>query len=712
MERDEPDDIKLEKLANLLHHTKSIARLPLLAALLSIDASASYQLPSLTPLEQKRETLRALVEIFEKLAAQRPLLFVLEDAHWIDPTTHELIDMLTDHVRDLRAMIVITHRPEFDAPWTSHSHCTVLALTRLSRTSCMKLIDNIAGGHSLPIEVIDQIVLKSDGIPLFLEEITKDVLESGLLVESNGSYVLSGPLPPLAIPSTLQDSLMARLDRLDGAKEIAQVGAAIGREFSHRLIEAVSSRKGASLQNALDILRRSEIIFRRGTPPDATYVFKHALIQDTAYDTLLRSRRQEIHARIAQVLKEADEAEPELIAHHFTNAGLFQEAAPNWLRAGQRALARSANQEAIWHLKAALDALERSPPGPDAAGLEVDVQVGLGSAWIAARGYSATETEAAYTRARALLGGLGDDPRRCSVLHGLAMVYVNRANPARALEVGEEILRSKRGLDDHLSLLVGHRVIAVALNFLGRFSEARQHAEQAVASYDVREHRDTAMRFGHDQGVGALWHLSIACCFLGDQAAARKAAEQAVALTREIDNANTSLYTTLWDTFTHLVAGEAEEAARIAREMIDQSRLRSMALWTAFGRQLLGGALVETGRFEEGLQELQQGNAEAERLNNAMLKLMALRFEAQALAALGRFNDALGQTALAMQTMEETGELWWQAEVYRIEGEILIASGRPHAENRMRRALEIADQQKAKLLQERARAGIADAALH
>jgi len=230
MERDEPAHIKLEKLASLLHQTKSTARLPLLAALLSIDVGSLYEIPSLTPLEQKRETLRALVEIFEELAAQRSLLFVLEDAHWIDPTTHELIDMLTDHVRDLRAMILITHRPEFSAPWTNHSHCTVLALSRLSRTSCTKLIDHIAGGHALPIEVIDQIVMKSDGIPLFLEEITKNILESGLLVESEGSYVLSGPLPPLAIPSTLQDSLMARLDRLDGAKEIAQVGAAIGRE--------------------------------------------------------------------------------------------------------------------------------------------------------------------------------------------------------------------------------------------------------------------------------------------------------------------------------------------------------------------------------------------------------------------------------------------------------------------------------------------------
>src|ERR1051325_1418950 len=244
IERDEPDDVRLDKLANPTRPGKTIAHLPPVAALLSIDASAEWQMPSLTPLEQKQQTLRALVGIFEGLAAQRPILFVLEDAHWIDPTTHELVDVLADRVRDLRAMILVTHRPEFAAPWSSHSHCTVLALSRLSRTSCTDLIDNITGGRSLPVEVLDQIVVKSDGIPLFLEEITKNVLESGLLVEKNGSFVLTGPLPPLALPTTLQDSLMARLDRLEGAKETAQVGAAIGREFSHRLIEAVSPRKG------------------------------------------------------------------------------------------------------------------------------------------------------------------------------------------------------------------------------------------------------------------------------------------------------------------------------------------------------------------------------------------------------------------------------------------------------------------------------------
>jgi len=711
MERDEPDDIKLEKLAKLLRQTKSIPRLSVLAALLSIDASASYQIPSLTPLELKRETLKALVELFEKLAAQRPLLFVLEDAHWIDPTTHELIDMLTDHVRDLRAMILITHRPEFDAPWTSHSHCTVLSLARLSRTSCVKLIDNIAGGHALPIEVIEQIVLKSDGIPLFLEEITKDVLESGLLVESNGSYVLSGPLPPLAIPSTLQDSLMARLDRLDGAKEIAQVGAAIGREFPHRLIEAVSSRKGASLQNALDILRRSEIIFRRGTPPDATYVFKHALIQDTAYDTLLRSRRQEIHARIAQVLKDADDVEPELIAHHFTNAGFLLEAAPEWLRAGQQAVARSANIEAIAHLTRGLEIVQSLPDLKTTHSIELAMQISLGSAQIAARGYSAVETEQAYVRARELLTE-GDDPRTFAVLHGLAMVYWNKAQLPAMSDVAEDMIMRAGRVGERVSTLVAHRVMTVALNTTGRFDEACEYGTRAVSLYDPKQDYQTAHLFGHDQGVGSLCHLAIALTFLGNDAEARTTAVKSAELARSLKNANTMLYNSLWSSFMSIVRYDWAKAHETATAMVAEAEERSMALWAVFGRHFLGCSLIGRGAAEAGLAEIHRARSDAEKLKNRIFLPMTLSFEAQALAGLGRFDEALCQTELAMRAIEETGELWWQAEVYRIEGEVLAASGRPHAENRMRRALEIAVQQKAKLLEERARAGIAGAALH
>lgn len=706
IERDEPNEIKLNKLANLLRGTESIDQLPLVAVLLSVDASSQCQMPSLAPLEQKQQTLRALVGLFEGLAAQRPVLFVLEDAHWIDPTTHELVDVLADRIKDIRAMMLVTHRPEFSAPWSIHSHCTMLALSRLGRTSCTDLIDNIAGGQALPVEVLDQILAKSDGIPLFLEEITKYVLESGLLVERNGSYVLSGPLPPLAIPSTLQDSLMARLDRLEGAKEIAQVGAAIGREFSYRLIEGVSSRKGVSLQNALDILSQSEIIFRRGTPPDATYTFKHALIQDTAYDTLLRSRRQEIHGRIARVLKDTDEAEPELIAHHFTNAGLLSEAAPEWLRAGQEAVARSANIEAIAHLTRGLEIVRSLPASKTCRDFELAMQISLGSAQIAARGYSAVETERAYVRARELLAET-DDARTFAVLHGLAMVYWNKAQLPAMSNVADDMLMRARRVAERIPTLVAHRVMSVVLNTIGRFNEARQHGTRAAGLYDPVQDHQTAHLYGHDQGVGSLCHLAIALTFLGEDTEARATAQRAADLARRLGNANTMLYNSLWCSFMSVVRHDWAEAYETSKAMVAEAEKRSMALWAVFGRHFLGCALVGRGSAEAGIAQIRLARADATRLENRIFLPMTLSIEAQALAALGRFDEALSQTALAMQTIEETGELWWQAEVHRIEGEILVASGRPNAGDQFRRALEIAAQQTAKLLENRALARMA-----
>jgi predicted ATPase len=379
--------------------------------------------------------------------------------------------------------------------------------------------------------------------------------------------------------------------------------------------------------------------------------------------------------------------------------------------AGRRSLARSANQEAIRHLEAALDALGHAPGGREAESVELDIQVSLGSAWIATRGYSAAQTEAAYTRARGLLAALGDDARQCSVLHGLSMVYVNRANHARVLALGEEMVDIGNRLSDPLYLLVGHRVLAVGLNFMGRFGEARQHAERAAALYDDREHRDTALRFGHDMGVGAWWHLSIACCFLGDRQAAREASERAKKRSGELDNANTTLYGYLWESFTRLVVDEPGEAARISGEMIEQASRRAMALWAAFGRQLHGSALVELGQHEAGLEEMRQGTAEAEQLHNSMLRLMVLRFEAEALGKLGRLADALAVADEACRYIEATEERWWEPEVRRVRGEILARMAGSHraGEEDFRRALAVARAQSSVPFEARAAACLSNA---
>lgn len=688
---------KLDKLRRLLDESQvSSETVQLIAMLLSIPTSGYFTPLGLTALEQKQRTLKALTALFEQLAALRPTLFIFEDAHWIDATTREYMDLVIERAKSLRALILVTHRPEFETRWTAFANSTVLTLNRLGLNACQTIVRDLTKGRDLPLEVLEQIATRTDGIPLFVEELTKTVLESGLLTEREGKYVLAGPMAQMAIPATLKDSLMARLDRLREAKEIAQVGAAIGREFSYALIEAVSPLKGKQLDASLEALRDSEIVFSRGIPPDAIYVFKHALIQDIAYDSLLRNRRQQIHQRIAAALESSFSNEvadqPEVLAHHLSGAGALNQAAPIWLMAGQRAVARSANQEAISHLHECLGILQRLPPGSDTNNLELDAQISLGSAWIAMRGYSAIETETAYTRARALLEGLADDDRRCPVLHGLSMVYVNKAEHLRVLDVGEELLRWGNLSRDMIPRLVGHRVLAVGLNFMGRFCESRDHAEKATALYDIRLHRDTAYRFGHDMGVGAWWHLAIACTFIGDYSGAEVAAERAADLVRQLNSANTNLYGMLWDSFTRLVRGDFEGARRVAGPMVKEATRQSMALWVAFGRQLHGSALVGLGQNQAGLDEIRRGRSDAEQVTNVMLKLMALRFEVEALIRMGNVDDASDCLDEAERHIDSTAEGWWAPEIYRLRADLvrhvggLVETG----EAALRRAMHVA----------------------
>jgi predicted ATPase len=377
LERDDPPETRLEKLEGLLAQAVENVRevAPLVAALLSLPTGGRYAPLHLTPEVQKQRTLEVLVDQLAGLASRQPVLAVYEDVHWIDPSTLDLLDLVVERVQRIRVLTIITFRPEFVPPWTGRSHVTSLVLGRLARRQGASMIEAMTGGKALPAEVVDQIVTKTDGVPLFIEELTKTLLESGLLREADDRYVLNGPLPPLAIPTTLHDSLLARLDRLGPAKETAQLGAALGREFSYELLAAVSQLRDKELQEALAQLASAELIFRRGRPPDATYTFKHALVQDAAYARLLMSRRQQLHSRIAQVLKERFPdrvaAEPELLAHHHTEAGEIEPAIENWLAAGQRAIERSANAEAVAHLRRGLELVEGLPDATERARREL-----------------------------------------------------------------------------------------------------------------------------------------------------------------------------------------------------------------------------------------------------------------------------------------------------------------------------------------------------
>jgi predicted ATPase len=395
---DDPPGRKLDRLEALLARaTEDVSEAaPLLAALLAIDAGDRYPPLAFSPQRQKERTFQALLDQLEGLAARQPVLAVYEDLHWSDPTTLELLELVIERVQRLPVLAIVTFRPEFTPPWRGRPHTTGLTLSRLSRRRGAALVAELTGGKGLPPEVLEQIVARTDGVPLFVEELTKAVLESGLLREEAERYVLTGPLPPLAIPATLHDSLLARLGRLAPVKEVAQIGAVIGREFSHGLLAAVAPLGDNGLKDALDQLVQAELVFRRGTAPEAVYSFKHALVRDAAYQSLLRSRRQQLHARIAQVLEErfpeTVAAEPELLAQHCAEAGLAERAVEYWQQAGQRALTRSAMAEPIAHLTKGLEMLERLPAGPERHGRELSLQLALGSVLMSTRGFAAPET--------------------------------------------------------------------------------------------------------------------------------------------------------------------------------------------------------------------------------------------------------------------------------------------------------------------------------
>jgi class 3 adenylate cyclase/tetratricopeptide (TPR) repeat protein len=520
-DRDESPQHKLSKLEGFVvqYGLQLAEAVPLLATLLSLPLTAAYAPLTGSPEQQKHKTLHALLIILSRIAAQQPVLFIMEDLHWVDPTTLELLSLLVDQGPTARILALLTFRPDFSPPWTGRSHLTQVTLPRLPRRQAAEMTDRVAHGKALPPEVVEQVVAKTDGVPLFVEELTKMVLESGLLQERAGHYELTSPLPPLAIPTTLHDSLMARLDRLATVKSLAQLGATLGREFSYELLQAVAPWDEATLRRGLQQLVEAEFLYQQGLPPQATYLFKHALIQETAYQSLLRSTRQQYHQPIAHALEErfpeTGETQPELLAHHYMEAGLAAQAIPYWQRAGQRAIQRSAHAEAIAHLTQGLEVLQTLPETVERSYQELLVQTTLGPALMAARGFAAPEVGHAYARARELCQQMGDTPQLFPVLYGLYRFYLLRGELQTARELGEQLLTLAQPQQDPALLLSAHRALGDALFWLGEAAIARGHLEQGFALYNPQQHRSLAFLYGDDPGVDCLSYGAWALWWLG-----------------------------------------------------------------------------------------------------------------------------------------------------------------------------------------------------
>ncbi|WP_439364696.1 AAA family ATPase [Bradyrhizobium sp. DASA03005] len=648
---------------------------PLLAALLSLEAGARYPPLDLSPHRQKERTLEVLVDQVLGLATRRPVLALYEDVHWADPTSLELLDLLIDRVQGAPVLVLITFRPQFEPSWTRYAHVTALTLSRLSRRQGAAIVGRLSGGKALPPAVLDQIVAKTDGVPLFVEELTRTVLETNLLRDEGDHYALAGPLPPMAIPATLQESLLARLERLAPAREVAQVAAAIGREFSHELLARTTALPESELQAALDDLVGSGLVFRRGTPPLATYSFKHALVQDAAYATLVRAKRQRLHARIAAALEqhfpETVQAQPELLAHHYTEAGLAEPAIDYWLRAGQRAIARSAMTEAVAQLRNGLNLL-KGVPEADRSRRELDLQITLGVALMATQGWAAPEAGRANARARELCEQIGATSQLWPVLYGQWVFHGVRAEHTAAREVADEFLRRVQDHQETSATLVAHRVSGTGSFWRGEVAAARSHLEQALALYDPERHRSLAFLYVQDPRVAALSGISWTLFALGYPEQARARSREALDSARELAHLNTLGYALLFSCFFEQYHGAWREAQERAETLVELSTEQNFPHFLAAATVIRGWALTQSGELETGLAQLLRGLPAWRATGAGLYEPYFLGLQAEVLGRLGAAEEGLDLVAQALHRVEETGERWFEAELHRMTGELML----------------------------------------
>ena len=705
-DRDDSADVKLNKLDALLSmagHTSADA--PLLAALLSIPTGNRYPALELTPQQQKTQTISALIRHLRGLARKQPVLFVVEDVHWVDPTTLDLLNRIIDAISKTPVFCLISFRPEFFPPWLDRSTVTMLRINRLARDQVHAMILDVTGGKALPADIEEQIISKTDGVPLFVEELTKMVVESGLLRDAGDHYVDAGPLPTSVIPATLQDSLMARLDRLAAVKEIAQVAAVIGREFSYGLLAKVIPSSEEFLQAGLTQLTVAELVFGRGEPPDSTYMFKHALVQDAAYSSLLRSKRQHLHSRIAEVLEqhfgETVETQPELIAHHLAQAGLVRPAIDYLRKAGKRAIERSANAEAIVHLQRALELVRSLPESSAHRQVALDLEVMLAQAMIAGRGYAAPDTMEVLLRAKSLISESTEISQKFVILYGLwACYYVGGAVDMEQVTAAEFLAEAER-YGDTAVLCLAHRTLGTTYVTMGEFAAGRKHLEQARALYHPEHY--TRFQYGQDIGATVLCYLSWALWHLGYVEQASQVANEAVQRAEAISHPHTLVYTLchargMMDVFRR----RSEDTQRYAGVVMALCSEHEFPFWAAGGQILSGWATTCRGEIEAGVDELNRGLAAWRRTGARLWLPIFLALEAEGHAKAGRSDAALRAIDQALAVSDETGERWAVAEVLRIKANILSTcktSGADEIEALLTESLDVARRQQARCWQ-------------
>jgi len=661
----------------------------------------------LTPQRRKEKTFEVLLRQVETLAQQRPVLMVFDDLHWIDPSSHELLGRLIERVMDWPVLLLALFRPEFQPPWVGQPQVSLLSLARLDRRDTTAMVANIAD-MALPPEIVAEIAERTDGVPLFVEELTKAVLEAG----TQAPVALSAmPHLGLSVPATLHASLMARLDRLGpAAREVAQAGAAIGREFGFGLLAPVTDLSESHLREALDRLTNAGLLFLRRTPPQSSYIFKHALVQDAAYGTLLRGRRQRLHARIAVSLEdrfpEVVLAQPALLAQHCAAAGLAEQAVAYWLKAGQQAMARSAMREAATQLRKGLAALAMLPDDPCRQQQELDTQIALGSALSATKGFSAAEVAETLVRARTLAEQLDRPGHIVQLLIGQWTFHLVRAEYRLAFALAEQLENVGEARNDTTVRLIGRLIHGVSRLMLGEFVAARALLEQCMGLADPAHRTNEQTQTNYDPYAGVLMFLALTLAYLGyiDQARSRMA--EALFQARRLGHALTLVHVLFHANGFDLLIRSPNASIEELQALLTDHDFPYFSGWAL---ALRGCGLIAVGQAQEGLALVAQAMAELRAIGAIASMSMLFTWRGVAHAMLGQAAEQQNCLAEAARLIETTGERVNEAElVYRVPGELWNAAGdRSTAERHYHQAIAVAERQSAKLFQLRASTSLA-----
>ena len=713
--RDEPADSKLDKLETLIvtQFGRPLADVRFVASILSIPCEARYGALPMTPQKHKDETLRTLVDHMEAAARQQPSVMLFEDAHGADPTTLEVLDLLIDRVKTVPLLVVLTHRPEFQSRWSGQGHVGALNLSKLTRAQSAAMVSALAGGKVLPEGLLEQILTRTDGVPLFVEELTKSILELGELTKAGDHYDYAGTARGVTIPATLRDSLMARLDRFMPVKEIAQIGAAIGREFSYELIAAVAPMPQAQLDNALGQLSELGLAFRRGTPPDAIYTFKHALVQDAAYSTLLRDHRRLLHARIAATLEgqfpDVVATQPALLAQHCEGAGLTEKGVASWLAAGRQAWTRSMGTEAVAQLRRGLALVLSLPESDWRQERELDLQIALGQALVVIRGWGTQETSEAYARARHLAVTLNRSHELLFALQGEFQYHVSRADLSRARQLSAEMRDKGDSSGDVPTRVLAYDASAYTCYYLGEFTAARAYVEQGLALYDPAHRLFYAELLANDMLVQLLVHSTVPLDCLGfiDQSLSR--VDAALAEARRLSHPFTLAVALSFAWITGwFIRLEPRLMLQYADECLALAVEHGLGFFRACALMQRGWCMAALGQTHEGIPLLVSGLAGQREIGFVATTPYSLTLLADACRIGGELQLALEHVGEARRAADETQELMIQAETIRLLGDLLRCTGDPAAaEVSYVEALALARRQSAKLWELRSATSLA-----